>query len=59
MTLHGLSPSFYIHISVTDLHIPTILSPSFYIHISVTDLYITTIGLPIWLQQNKSADPGI
>ncbi len=29
-----------------------------YIHISVTDLYIPTIGLPIWLQQNKSADPG-
>jgi hypothetical protein len=29
-----------------------------YIHVSVSDLYIPRIGLPIWLQQNRQADPG-
>ncbi len=29
-----------------------------YIHVSVSNLYIPRIGLPIWLQQNRQADPG-
>ncbi len=28
------------------------------IHVSVRVLYIPRIGLPIWLQQNRQADPG-
>jgi hypothetical protein len=34
------------------------LIPNSYIHVSVSDLYIPRIGLPIWLQQNRQADPG-
>jgi hypothetical protein len=29
-----------------------------YVHVSVSHLYIPRIGLPIWLQQNRLADPG-
>ncbi len=26
-------------------------------NVSVSDLYVPRIGLPIWLQQNRQADP--
>jgi hypothetical protein len=34
------------------------LIPNFLIHVSVSDLYILTIGPPIFLHQNKQANPG-
>jgi hypothetical protein len=34
------------------------LVPNSYIHVSVSNFYIPRIGLPIWLHQNKQADPG-
>jgi hypothetical protein len=34
------------------------LVPNSHIHVSMSDLHIPWIGLPIWLQQNRQADPG-
>jgi hypothetical protein len=54
--VRGLSPNFHIHVSVSDLYIPTIGLPILLQEnmwtdpVSVSDLYTPTIDLPILLQ---------
>jgi hypothetical protein len=53
MKLCGLIPNFYIHVSVSDLHIPTIGQKTLYIKIGGP-----SVGIHKWLMQIQDIEIG-